>query len=270
MPRAHDSQSDAREPPTDGGRVRMGDRLANAVCLITGAARGQGEAEARRFAAEGATVVLTDVREEKGRGVADEIADRGDVARFVPLDVTQPEDWTSCVEAVLDTDGRIDVLVNNAGIARDAPLDEETLAGWHRVVAVNQTGAFLGMREVVPVMAETGGGSVINTCSIWGVVGTADTFAYQATKGAIRAMTKNAAIAFADRGVRVNAVCPGVIETPMTADREGLLEFAEARTPLGRPGRAEEVADAALFLASEAASYVTGEELMVDGGFTAQ
>jgi NAD(P)-dependent dehydrogenase (short-subunit alcohol dehydrogenase family) len=248
----------------------MGDRLSNKVCLVTGAARGQGEAEARRFAEEGGTVVLTDVREEQGRVVADDLADRGHDAQFSPLDVSEPEDWTTCVEAVLEDSGGIDVLVNNAGIARDEPLDEENLEGWERVVAVNQTGAFLGMREVMPVMAETGGGAVVNTCSIWGVVGTADTFAYQATKGAIRAMTKNAAIAFADRGVRVNAVCPGVIETPMTDAREGLVEYLSKRTPLSRPGQPEEVADAALFLASEEASYVTGEELMVDGGFTAR
>lgn len=248
----------------------MGERLAGKVCIVTGAARGQGEAEARRFAEEGGTVVVTDILEDQGQAVADDLTEAGHDARFAPLDVAEPDDWASVVEGTLEADGSIDVLVNNAGIARDDPLDEETLEGWQQVLAVNQTGAFLGLREVLPAMAETGGGSVINTGSIWGIVGTGDTFAYQATKGAILSMTRNAAIAFADRGVRVNAICPGVIETPMTEDREGLLAFAAKRTPLGRPGDAEEVADAALFLASEESSYVTGTELMVDGGFTAQ
>jgi cyclopentanol dehydrogenase len=248
----------------------VSDRLAEDVALITGAARGQGEAEARRFAAEGATVVITDVLEKQGQAVADDLVEKGHEATFRPLDVTDEAAWAATVEDVQATYGSLDVLVNNAGIARDDPVDEETLAGWNEVVAVNQTGTFLGLREALPVIAATGGGSVVNTCSIWGVVGTADTFAYQATKGAIRAMTKNVAVAYADEGVRVNAICPGVIETPMTAGREGLLDFAASRTPLGRTGRAEEVADVALFLASDESSYVTGDEIMVDGGFTAQ
>lgn len=248
----------------------MGDRLAGDVALVTGSARGQGEAEVRRFAEEGATVVVTDVREDQGAAVAADLRDKGHEATFLPLDVSDEAAWTATVEQVREEYGSIDVLVNNAGIAREEAVDEESLEGWQQVVAVNQTGTFLGLREVLPVMAETGGGSVINTCSIWGVVGTADTFAYQATKGAIRAMTKNAAIAYADRGVRVNAICPGIVETPMTAGQDELIEFLSNRTPLGRPGQPEEIADVALFLASEASSYVTGDEIMIDGGFTAQ
>lgn len=247
----------------------MGDRLAGKVALVTGAARGQGEAEARLFAAEGATVVLTDVL-EAGEAVAGDIRDRGHEATFRRLDVADESDWTDCVDSVLDDYGTVDVLVNNAGITSSTPVDEETLEGWNEIIRVNQTGTFLGLKTALPVMAETGGGSVVNTVSIWGVVGTGDSFAYQASKGALRVMTKNAAIAYADRGVRVNAVCPGVIETPMTEGRDRLVEFISKRTPLGRPGRAEEVADVALFLASDESSYVTGTDVMVDGGFTAK
>lgn len=247
----------------------MTGRLDGEVALITGAARGQGEAEARRFAAEGATVVVTDVL-ERGETVAEEIRAEGHEAEFVELDVTDESGWEACVEGVVEEYGSLDVLVNNAGIAREEAVDEETLDGWNRVIEVNQTGTFLGLKAALPRIAETGGGAVVNTVSIWGVVGTADSFAYQASKGAIRAMTKNAAIAYADRDVRVNAVCPGVIETPMTEDRERLIEFITKRTPMSRPGQAEEVADVALFLASEESSYVTGDEIMVDGGFTAQ
>lgn len=248
----------------------MVDRLAGKVAIITGAARGQGEAEARRFAEEGASVVVTDVLEDQGQAVAEDLASRGYDARFLPLDVTEAAEWAACVERVVDEHGGVDVLVNNAGVAREEAVDEESLEGWEEVLAVNQTGAFLGLREVLPVMADTGGGSVVNTVSIWGVVGTPDSFAYQATKGALRAMTKNAAIAYADRGVRVNAVCPGVVETPMTEGRDRLKAYISERTPLGRPGDPEEVADVVVFLASAEASYVTGEEIMVDGGFTAQ
>lgn len=248
----------------------MGDRLADEVAIVTGAARGQGEAEARRFAEEGATVVVTDVLADQGQAVVDDLTGAGHEATFLPLDVTDEAAWAACVETVVEEFRSIDVLVNNAGITREEPVDEESLEGWNEVVRVNQTGTFLGLREVLPVMAETGGGSVINTASIWGVVGTADTFAYQATKGALRAMTKNAAIAYADRGVRVNAICPGVVETPMTEGRERMVEYISDRTPLGRPGSPEEVADVALFLASEASSFVTGDEIMIDGGFTAQ
>ena len=247
----------------------MAGRLDGDVALITGAARGQGAAEARRFAAEGATVVVTDVL-ERGEAVAEEIRAEGHEAEFIELDVTDEAGWDACVEGVVEEYGSLDVLVNNAGIAREEAVDEETLDGWNRVIEVNQTGTFLGLKAALPRIAETGGGAVINTVSIWGVVGTADSFAYQASKGAIRAMTKNAAIAYADRDVRVNAVCPGVIETPMTEGRERLIEFITKRTPMSRPGRADEVADVALFLASDESSYVTGDEIMVDGGFTAQ
>ncbi len=248
----------------------MGGRLANKIALITGGARGQGKAEARRFAAEGATVVVTDVLTGKGRAVAEDLDERGHDAMFLPLDVADESDWIDCIERVLDEFGGLDVLVNNAGITREQAVDEESLEGWNEVIRVNQTGTFLGLKTALPEMAETGGGSVINTVSIWGVVGTADSFAYQASKGALRAMTKNAAVAYADRGVRVNAICPGVVETPMTEGRERLIEFITRRTPMGRPGRANEVADVALCLASEESAYVTGDEIMVDGGFTAQ
>lgn len=246
-----------------------GGRLDGKVALITGAAGGQGEAEARRFATEGATVILADIQPE-GEAVAEDLVADGHEAMFVELDVTEQTQWESCLATIEERYGGLDILVNNAGITGKESIDEETLAGWNEIIEVNQTGTFLGLKTALPVIADSGGGAVVNTASIWGLVGTGDSFAYQASKGALRVMTKNAAIAYADRGVRVNAVCPGVVETPMTEGRDRLIEFITERTPMSRPGQPAEVADVVLFLASDEASYVTGDEILVDGGFTAQ
>ena len=249
----------------------MAGRLAGKVALISGAARGMGESEARLFAREGARVVLGDILEDQGRAAVENIAQQGGTATFVPLDVTHEQDWQRAVETAEQTYGRLDILVNNAGIVRMAPLDETSLEAWNEVIDVNQTGVFLGVKHAVPAMRRAGGGSIVNISSIAGLIGLPNIPAYQASKGAVRLLTKNAAVQYATDKIRVNSVHPGRIETPMTAPlaperREMLLRL----TPLGRDGTAEEVAYGVLYLASDESSYVTGTELVIDGGYTAR
>ncbi len=249
----------------------MAGRLSGKVALISGAARGMGESEARLFAREGAQVVLGDILEDQGRAAVENITQQGGSATFVPLDVTREQDWQRAVETAEQTYGRLDILVNNAGIVRMAPLDETSLEAWNEVIGVNQTGVFLGMKHAVPAMRRAGGGSIVNISSIAGLIGLPNIPAYQASKGAVRLLTKNAAVQYATDKIRVNSVHPGRIETPMTAPlaperREMLLRL----TPLGRDGTAEEVAYGVLYLASDESSYVTGTELVIDGGYTAR
>ncbi len=249
----------------------MAGRLSGKVALISGAARGMGESEARLFAREGAQVVLGDILEDQGRAAVENITQQGGSVTFVPLDVTREQDWQRAVETAEQTYGRLDILVNNAGIVRMAPLDETSLEAWNEVIGVNQTGVFLGMKHEVPAMRRAGGGSIVNISSIAGLIGLPNIPAYQASKGAVRLLTKNAAVQYATDKIRVNSVHPGRIETPMTAPlaperREMLLRL----TPLGRDGTAEEVAYGVLYLASDESSYVTGTELVIDGGYTAR
>ena len=249
----------------------MAGRLSGKVALISGAARGMGESEARLFAREGAQVVLGDILADQGRATAENIAQQGGTATFVPLDVTHEQDWQRAVETAEQTYGRLDILVNNAGIVRMAPLDETSLEAWNEIIGVNQTGVFLGIKHAVPAMRRAGGGSIVNISSIAGLIGLPNIPAYQASKGAVRLLTKNAAVQYATDKIRVNSVHPGRIETPMTAPlaperREMLLRL----TPLGRDGTAEEVAYGVLYLASDESSYVTGTELVIDGGYTAR
>lgn len=249
----------------------MAGRLSGKVALISGAARGMGESEARLFAREGAQVVLGDILADQGRAAVENITQQGGTATFVPLDVTHEQDWQRAVETAEQTYGRLDILVNNAGIVRMAPLDETSLEAWNEVIGVNQTGVFLGMKHAVPAMRRAGGGSIVNISSIAGLIGLPNIPAYQASKGAVRLLTKNAAVQYATDKIRVNSVHPGRIETPMTAPlaperREMLLRL----TPLGRDGTAEEVAYGVLYLASDESSYVTGTELVIDGGYTAR
>jgi NAD(P)-dependent dehydrogenase (short-subunit alcohol dehydrogenase family) len=248
----------------------MSDRLEGKVALITAAARGQGKAEAGLFAAKGATVVVTDVLEEQAREVVDGITENGGDAEFSSLDVTEEANWETVIETVLDEYGSLDVLVNNAGILRMDPIHEETVEGWEQVLAVDQRGVWLGMKHAIPPMRKAGAGSVVNTSSIWGVAGIEGAVAYQAAKGAVRVMTKNAAVAHGSDGVRVNSIHPGFIETPMTEGKAETHDAMVEKTPLGRAGEPEEVAPTALFLASDEASYVNGAELYVDGGFLAE
>ena len=249
-------------------------RLAGKVALITGAARGMGWAEARLFAEEGARVVLCDVRDDEGKAAAEEI---GGAARYERLDVTSEAAWSEVVASITGALGRLDVLVNNAGIAEGAPLVEMTLESYRRVTEVNQTGVFLGMRAVAPAMREAGGGSILNISSIDGMVGMNGILSYVASKWAVRGMTKAAAMELAPFGIRVNSVHPGFIETKLgspdgvdPAITTGLVSrHAERLAPLGRVGAPEEIARLALFLASDESSYSTGSEFVADGGLIA-
>lgn len=246
----------------------MAGRLDGKVALISGAARGMGECEARLFVREGAKVVLGDILEEQGRQVAKEL---GAAATFVRLDVTVESDWQRAVATAEQTYGELHILVNNAGIVRMAPLDETSLEAWNEVINVNQTGVFLGMKHAIPAMRRAGGGSIINISSIAGLVGLSNIPAYQASKGAVRLLTKNAAVQYAQDKIRVNSVHPGRIETPMTTPLDAARrEMVLSMTPLGRDGQPEEVAYGVLYLASDESSFVTGAELVIDGGFTAR
>jgi len=230
-----------------------------------------GECEARLFAREGAKVVLGDVLEEQGRKVATDINQQGGAATFVHLDVTAEGDWQQAVATAERTYGKLAVLVNNAGIVRMSPLDETTLEAWNEVISVNQTGVFLGMKHAIPAMRRAGGGSIINISSVAGLVGLPNIPAYQASKGAVRLLTKNAAVQYAKDKIRVNSIHPGRIETPMTANlTPERRQLVLSMTPLGRDGKPEEVAYGVLYLASDESSFVTGSELVIDGGFTAQ
>jgi NAD(P)-dependent dehydrogenase (short-subunit alcohol dehydrogenase family) len=237
-------------------------RLKGKVTLVTGTGRGIGRAIAEAFAWEGGTVIATGRR-------ADDSFDEG--IEYHELEVSEPESWDRVVSDVVERHGRVDVLVNNAGIIAYEALDELELSAWHQVIAVNQTGVFLGMRAVVPSMLANGSGSIVNVSSIWGNAAVAGAHAYHATKGAVRNMSKNAAITYAERGIRVNSLHPGFIATPLTDAQDAAVnEWVVGQTPMRRAGRPEEIAAAAVFLASDEASFVTGSELVVDGGYLAQ
>jgi 3alpha(or 20beta)-hydroxysteroid dehydrogenase len=240
--------------------------LDGMVAIVTGAARGQGAAEARLLAANGANVVLTDVLAEQGAAVA---ADIGAAARFVSHDVSSVEGWRDVVDTATRAFGRVDVLVNNAAIAPAHKLVDTEPDTFDRVYQVNQLGVFLGMRAVVAPMRTVGRGSIINICSVAGLRGTSTLFAYTATKWAVRGMTKAAALELARHNIRVNAVCPGVIDTPILAGNpEGMNEVLVKTTPMRRMGAPEEIAQAVLFLASPASSFATGADFVIDGGMS--
>ncbi len=248
-------------------------RLDGKAAIISGGAHGMGAEEARLFASVGARVVISDVLEKEGKQVEAEIARSGGDAVFVRADVTSEEDWERTVRAAVSRCGKLDVLVNNAGIGSGQypdPLDAE---GWRRIMDVNATGAFLGMKYAIPEMMKAGGGAVVNISSIAGFVGNPDDHpAYNASKGALRIMTKVAAARYGPHGIRANSVHPGFI-SPMLSGGVGDPEAWEqtlGRIPLGRRGREREVAHGVLFLASDEASYVTGTELVIDGGFLAR
>jgi cyclopentanol dehydrogenase len=250
-------------------------RLQDKVALISGAARGMGEAEARLFARNGALVVLGDILEEPLQKLADELAAAGHSVHAQRLDVTEEDDWQSIVDAAEKHFGRLDILVNNAGIADPAGIEETSRELWDRVVAVNQTGTWLGIRAAAPALRRAGAGSIVNLSSIYGIVGSTGSSAYHAAKGAIRTLTKQAAIEYAAAGIRVNSIHPGYIDTPMlrdafTGEPDRLEGLVASVTPLGRVGTADDVAYAALFLASDESSFMTGAELVVDGGYTAR
>ncbi|HIN38319.1 MAG TPA: glucose 1-dehydrogenase [Dehalococcoidia bacterium] len=248
-------------------------RLEGKVALISGGARGMGAEEARIFAREGAKVIIGDISEDEGKAVKAQIAEAGGQALFVRLDVTEESDWTNAVDQAVSRFGKLDILVNNAGISSRAFTDDTAIDAWDKIMEVNSKGVFLGTRAAVPKMLEAGGGSIINISSIMGLVGSAGGHpAYNASKGAVRIFSKAMAVRHGKDDIRVNSVHPGFMP-PMASgiaydqeQRRGSLE----QTPLGREGRIEEVANAVLFLASDEASYITGAELAVDGGFTAK
>ena len=237
-------------------------RLDNKVAVITGGARGQGAAEAGLFVAAGAHVVITDVDRDGGAATA---ARLGSQCQFVEHDVASESAWKEVIEGVVDRHGQIDILVNNAGIFRVLGLEDTSLEDWHQLIAINQTGVFLGMRTVAPVMKQNRAGSIINISSIAGLTSAARAHAYSATKWAVRGMTKSAAVELAPFGIRVNSVHPGLIETEMLDHFNAAREDLEARIPQGRLGQPIEVARLVLFLASDDASHCSGHEFTVDG-----
>ena len=249
-------------------------RLDGKVALITGGAKGQGREEAKLFAKEGAKVVLGDILDNLGQEAAKDIQDTGGEATYVHLDVTNETDWKSSIEIVLQKYGRLDILVNNAGILIRKGIEDTTSEDWTRIMDINVKGAFLGIRSAIPVMRQSGGGSIINISSTAGLVASpSGSASYTATKGAVRLLTKSTAIQYAKENIRCNSVHPGPIDTDMIQDSitdpSKLTERMES-LPMGRFGTAEEVAFGVLYLASDESSFVTGSELVIDGGHTAQ
>jgi NAD(P)-dependent dehydrogenase (short-subunit alcohol dehydrogenase family) len=255
------------------------ERLAGRVALITGAASGIGKATAERFAAEGAAVMIADVNDEGGKALADELGYRGRAA-YQHLDVASEQEWQRVITGTVEQFGGLDILVNNAGVhGEPAPLEETSLADWDRSIAIMQTGAFLGMKHAAPALLRSGHASVVNISSIYGASGGFGTSpAYHAAKGAVRVLTKTAALHWAQQGIRVNSVHPGFIDTPLLdpvlgPERTASSEIYQALlsvTPLGRLGRPEEVAAGVAYLASDDATFVTGSELYIDGGYMAR
>ncbi|MCP2370932.1 3alpha(or 20beta)-hydroxysteroid dehydrogenase [Agromyces terreus] len=236
--------------------------LGGRVALVTGGARGLGEAYARALHAAGARVVIADLLRDEGETLAAEL---GVDACFVPLDVTDEESWASAVEAALEAFGAVDVLVNNAGIANAAPLEHYSLEKWNAVIAVNLTGVFLGCRAVVPVMKAQGSGSIINISSVEGMRGSPHLVGYTASKFGVRGLSQALAVELGASGIRVNSVHPGLILTDMTTR----IDPAKLDIPLGRPSVPDEVAGTIVFLASDASSFTSGAEFVVDGGMIA-
>lgn len=248
-------------------------RLQGKVALITGAARGQGAEEARMFAKEGAKVVLADVTDQEGTAVAAEIAEMGGDALYVHLDVTNEDEWDAAVQSAVASFGKLDILVNNAGIWRRGHVLETSSDQWDDIMDVNAKGVFLGTKAAIPEMRKAGGGSIVNISSTAGLVGSKTSAAYSASKGAVRIFTKSTAVQYAAEGIRANSIHPGPIDTDMgdqvwpdAASREASI----SRTALSRIGTAQDIAYGALYLASEESSFVTGSELVIDGGVTAQ
>ena len=248
-------------------------RLENKVALISGGARGMGAVEARLFAREGARVVIGDILEAEGRQVEAQINESGGECLFVHLDVTDESHWERAVAATVARFGRLDVLVNNAGIFPMARVEDTTVESWDQVMDINAKGVFLGTKHAIPEMRKAGGGSIINISSVAGLIGSSHSASYNASKGAVRLLTKSTAIQYGSEGIRANSVHPGLIETEMSAamrSDEPLLRRRLASTPMRRAGQPEEVAYGVLYLASDESSFITGSELVIDGGTTAQ
>jgi len=246
-------------------------RLENKVAIISGGSRGMGAVEAELFVQQGAKVLVGDVRDDEGRALVEKI---GADAVYAHLDVTSEDDWAAAVKKATDLYGKLDILVNNAGVSARGTIEETSVEDWDRVMGINAKGVFLGTRAAIPEMRKAGGGSIVNISSQLGLVGMAESSPqYQSSKGAVRIFTKSAAIQYAPEGIRVNSVHPGPIVTPMTEARRSdsaVQQVMVSRIPLGRYGESEDVAYGVLYLASDESSFVTGGELVIDGGWTAQ
>jgi 3alpha(or 20beta)-hydroxysteroid dehydrogenase len=253
---------------TETGSQRPGGRLAGRLAVVTGAARGQGASHLRRLASEGATVVGVDVLDEAGAQTARDLSDDGLDVVYRHLDVCDPDGWANLVSWIETSFRPVDVLVNNAGVISVAPIESESVTEWRRVLDVNLTGAFLGIRAVIGTMRRARGGSIINIASIFGPAGAAGYAAYAASKAGLLGLTRTAAIELAGDGIRVNAICPGGVSTPMNEHETagGVIP----RTPLSRRAHTSEISAVVAFLASSDASFVTGASLVADGGFLAQ
>ena len=249
-------------------------RLGGKVAIVSGGARGQGATEAKMFAREGAKVVLGDVLDEEGKQVEAQINESGGTATYVHLDVTREDDWQFAVDTAIARYGKLDILVNNAGILISKSLEDTTVEDWDRIMGINAKGVFLGTKHAIPAMRRAGGGSIINISSTAGLVGSPNgSPSYTATKGAVRLLTKSTAIQYAKEGIRCNSVHPGPIATEMirhTLTDPTRLEQRMQRLPLGRVGTPEDIAYGVLYLASDESSFVTGSELVIDGGTTAE
>jgi NAD(P)-dependent dehydrogenase (short-subunit alcohol dehydrogenase family) len=255
-------------------------RLQGKVAVLTGAAAaikgelmGFGGAAANIFVREGAKVVLTDIRDDLGERAAALLREAGHDARYMHLDVTSEQNWQDVMDAVIAAHGRLDILFNNAGVSYPRKVEDITLEIWDRELSVHAKGVFLGTRAAIPLMRKGGGGSIINTSSVMGIVGSPTSPAYSAAKGAITTFTKSAALQYAKENIRINSVHPGYADTPLTDRRfndPAVRQVLIDRTPMGRLGTADDIANGVLFLASDESSWVTGSELVIDGGMTAQ
>jgi cyclopentanol dehydrogenase len=246
-------------------------RLENKVALITGAGGGQGATEAKLFASNGAKVVITDISSDALQKVEAYIIENGGEVLSIVHDVSSEDQWKDVIKQTIERFGALNILINNAGIMAYEGVEGETLEGWNRVGEINSTSVFLGMKYAAPEMRKKGGGSIINISSIYGNIGSAGAIAYHATKGAVRLMTKSAAIELAKDNIRVNSIHPGIIQTNMIAHLdESVFDEFRRLTPIPRLGKPEDIAFGAIYLASDESSFITGSELVIDGGWLAQ
>lgn len=245
-------------------------RLDGKVALISGAASGLGEAQAILYAREGAKVVLGDIQDELGAKVVERIVQEGGEATYTRLDVTSQDSWAAAVKLTVDTYGKLTTLVNNAGIFHPGGIESETPEGWARMIAINQTGPFYGMKAAVPELLKSGNAAIVNISSLYGLIGSPDAISYHASKAAVRLMGKGAALEFARKGIRVNTIFPGQIKTPILGDITPEQDDAiKASIPMGVVGEPMDIAHGSLFLASDEAKYVSGAELWIDGAWYA-